>query len=102
VFGKNVDPFDPIGQFCDKGDSYLGAIFPATPEERTAAEDSKQAVAQRFERPVEINVLPETAFYDAETYHQDYYLKNPQAYNFYKWRCGRAQRLEAIWGPPAE
>ena len=102
VFWKNVDPFDPIGQFCDKGDSYRGAIFPATPQETAAAEASKQAVATRFGRSVDVQVLPSATFYDAETYHQDYYLKNPQTYAFYKWRCGRAQRLEAIWGPAAE
>lgn len=97
VFWKNVDPFDAAGQFCDKGESYRGAIFPATPEETIAAEASKQAVAQQFGRAVEVEVLPAATFYDAETYHQDYYLKNPQTYAFYKWRCGRAQRLEAIW-----
>jgi peptide-methionine (S)-S-oxide reductase len=99
VFWRNVDPFDPIGQFCDKGSSYLGAVFPATPQETAAAEASKQAVADRFGRPVEVRILPSARFYDAETYHQDYYLKNPTTYAFYKWRCGRAQRLEALWGP---
>lgn len=102
VFWKNVDPFDPIGQFCDKGSSYRGAIFPATPEEAAAAEASKDAVAERFGRKVEVQILPSAPFYDAEAYHQDYYLKNPQTYAFYKWRCGRAQRLEQIWGPAAD
>jgi len=102
VFWKNVDPFDPDGQFCDKGSSYRGAIFPATPQESLAAEASKEAVAQRFGRQVEVQILPSAPFYDAETYHQDYYLKNPQTYSFYKWRCGRAQRLEDVWGPAAE
>jgi len=99
VYWRNVDPFDPIGQFCDKGESYRAAVFPATPEETQAAEASRQAVALRFGRPVVVEILPAAIFYDAETYHQDYYLKNPQAYRFYKWRCGRAQRLEALWGP---
>ncbi|WP_372707448.1 peptide-methionine (S)-S-oxide reductase MsrA [Brevundimonas sp.] len=99
VFWSNVDPFDPAGQFCDKGDSYRGAVFAATPEETAVAEASKQAVAQRFGRAVDVRVLPSARFYDAETNHQDYYLKNRQAYGFYKWRCGRAQRLEALWGP---
>lgn len=98
VYWRNVDPFDPIGQFCDKGESYRAAVFPATPEETEAAEASKQAVAQRFGRAVAVEILPAAAFYEAETYHQDYYLKNPQAYRFYKWRCGRAQRLEQLWG----
>ena len=98
VFWKNVDPFDAEGQFCDKGSSYRGAIFPATPEETEAANASRAAVAARFGRNVEVTVLPAATFYDAEDYHQDYYLKNASSYNFYKWRCGRAQRLEAVWG----
>lgn len=102
VYWKNVDPFDPTGQFCDKGASYRAAVFPATPEETEAAAMSGQAVAQRFGRPVAVGILPATTFYEAETYHQDYYLKNPQAYRFYKWRCGRAQRLEELWGPGPE
>lgn len=101
VFWRNVDPFDPRGQFCDKGSSYRGAVFPATAQETAAAEASKAAVVQRFGRAVETAVIPALAFYDAEPYHQDYYLKNPQAYGFYKWRCGRAQRLEELWGPPS-
>lgn len=99
VFWKNVDPFDGTGQFCDKGPSYRGAIFPATPEETAAAEASKQAVARQFNREVEVRIVPSARFYDAEPYHQDYYIRNPQTYAFYKWRCGRAQRLEALWGP---
>lgn len=99
VYWRNVDPFDPTGQFCDKGESYRAAIFPATPEEIQAAEVSRQAVAQRFGRAVTVEILPAARFYDAEAYHQDYYLKNPQAYRFYKWRCGRAQRLEELRGP---
>lgn len=98
VFWKNVDPFDPGGQFCDRGESYRGAVFPATPEETQTAEVSKQAVAQRFGREVAVPVLPAAPFYDAEAYHQDYYLKNGATYKFYKWRCGRAQRLEELWG----
>ena len=98
VYWRNVDPFDPIGQFCDKGESYRAVVFPATAEETQAAEASKQAVAQRFGQPVAVEIFPEATFYNAETYHQDYYLKNPPAYRFYKWRCGRAQRLEQLWG----
>lgn len=102
VYWKNVDPFDPTGQFCDKGSSYRAAVFPATPEEAEAAAMSGRAVAERFGRPVAVGILPATTFFEAETYHQDYYLKNPQAYRFYKWRCGRAQRLEELWGSGAQ
>jgi peptide-methionine (S)-S-oxide reductase len=101
AFWKNVDPFDPNGQFCDKGPSYRSAIFVANDEEKRLAEASKAAVAERFADPIATEVLPEQAFYPAEGYHQDYYQKNPAQYKFYKWGCGRAQRLEEIWGKPA-
>jgi peptide-methionine (S)-S-oxide reductase len=39
-------------------------------------------------------------FYPAEEYHQDFYKKNPVRYKFYKYNCGRAQRLEVLWGKP--
>ena len=101
VFWKNVDPFDPIGQFCDKGDSYKSAVFVADEEERRLAETTKKSIEERLKQPVATEILPEQAFYPAEDYHQDYYEKNPARYQYYKWGCGRAQRLEEIWGKPA-
>ncbi len=101
AFWRNVDPFDAAGQFCDKGSSYRSAVFVATDEERSAAEATKASVADRFKMPVATDVLAEQAFYPAEDYHQNYYQTNPAQYKYYKWGCGRAQRLEAIWGEPA-
>lgn len=101
VFWKNVDPFDPNGQFCDKGDSYLSAVFVSGDEEKRLAEASKTAVAARFDEPVATAILPEQAFYPAEDYHQDFYKKSSARYKYYKWGCGRVQRLEEIWGKPA-
>jgi len=101
AFWRNVDPFDAGGQFCDRGDSYRSAIFVETEAQERLAEESKQAVADRFGRAVATEILPAGAFYPAEDYHQNYYEKNPLLYKFYKWNCGRAQRLEEIWGKPA-
>ncbi len=101
AFWRNVDPFDAAGQFCDKGSSYRSAVFVATDAERSAAEATKASVADRFKMPVATEVLAEQAFYPAEDYHQNYYQTNPAQYKYYKWGCGRAQRLEAIWGEPA-
>lgn len=100
AFWRNIDPFDPEGQFCDKGASYRSAVFVAGEEEKRLAEASKEEVATRFDEPVATAILPEQAFYPAEDYHQDYYEKNPARYQYYKWGCGRAQRLEEIWGEP--
>lgn len=98
TFWVNVDPFDARGQFCDKGSSYLSAIFVADEEERRLADASKEAVEARFDEAVATEVLAAAPFYEAEEYHQNYYQKNPMQYRFYKWNCGRAQRLEEIWG----
>ncbi len=102
LFWVNVDPFDNKGQFCDKGFSYRTALFPATAEERAVAEASLAAVAERFpEETVHTEIRDANAFWPVEDYHQDYYLKNPVRYKFYRWNCGRDQRLDAIWGDEA-
>ncbi|WP_119458238.1 peptide-methionine (S)-S-oxide reductase MsrA [Rhodospirillaceae bacterium SYSU D60014] len=100
VFWHNVDPFDAGGQFCDRGSSYRSAIFVATDEQKRLAEASRQELADRFDRPVATEIVPADAFYPAEDYHQNYHDQNPLRYKFYKWNCGRAQRLEEIWGEP--
>lgn len=98
----NIDPFDARGQFCDKGPSYRAAIFVATPEERTLAEQSRaRVVAQFADQTVVTEILPATAFYPIagkESYHQDYYKKSPLRYKGYRWGCGRDNRLREIWG----
>jgi peptide-methionine (S)-S-oxide reductase len=101
TFWRNIDPFDPAGQFCDKGSSYRSAVFAATEQERGAAETTKAAIAKRFDMPVATEILPEQTFYPAEDYHQNFHETNSARYKYYKWGCGRAQRLEEIWGKPA-
>ncbi|MFT6285908.1 MAG: peptide-methionine (S)-S-oxide reductase [Halieaceae bacterium] len=99
IYWINIDPFDPQGQFCDKGFSYKAAIFVADDSERMLAEASLQIVAERFSGDkVVTEILPAAAFWPVEESHQDYYLKNPTRYKYYKWNCGRQQRLDDIWG----
>ncbi len=101
----NTDPFDAAGQFCDKGHSYLAAIFVSTPEERRLAEESKQKVVEMFpEQKVITPILDASTFYPIagdESYHQDYYKKSPLRYKFYRYSCGRDARLKEIWGDKA-
>jgi peptide-methionine (S)-S-oxide reductase len=101
VFWHNIDPLDPGGQFCDRGSSYKSAIFAVDADQRSAAEASKAALdaSDRFDRAIATPVLDAGPFYPAEEYHQDYYRKNPVRYAYYRFRCGRDGRLEALWGP---
>jgi len=104
-FWVNHDPFDARGQFCDKGFSYLAAIFVETDEQRELAERSKQAVVERFaDQEVVTPILPLMTFYPIkgdESFHQDFYKKSPIRYNAYRFSCGRDRRLKEIWGKDA-
>ncbi|QHJ11664.1 Peptide methionine sulfoxide reductase MsrA [Paraglaciecola mesophila] len=101
----NIDPFDARGQFCDKGHSYLSAIFVANEQERSIAEKTKKAVEAQFpEQTVVTPILDAKRFYPIkgnEIAHQDFYKKSPVRYKLYRWNCGRDQRLEEIWGDKA-
>jgi peptide-methionine (S)-S-oxide reductase len=98
-FWHHVDPLVKDRQFCDSGDQYRTAIFYRTEDEKKLAEESKKAVEAKFApRTVYTQIVPAGPFYKAEDYHQDYYEKNPARYKFYRWNCGRDQRLEQIWG----
>jgi len=101
----NIDPFDDRGQFCDKGPSYLSAIFVATEEEKKLAQASLEKVVAQFpEQTVVTPILDAAKFYPIrgdESYHQDYYINYATRYNYYRWRCGRDQRLRDIWGDKA-
>jgi peptide-methionine (S)-S-oxide reductase len=102
AFWRNVDPITPNAQFCDHGSQYRSAIFFQTDEEKRAVDTSKQAIEQskRFTEPIVTQIVMAPQFYPAEEYHQDFYKKNPVRYKFYKYSCGRAQRLEELWGKP--
>jgi peptide-methionine (S)-S-oxide reductase len=100
IFWRNVDPFDGTGQFCDRGRQYRPGIFVHDAEQRRLAEAAKAQMSQRFGRAIAVEVTNATPFWVAEEYHQDYYLKEPVRYRFYRAGCGRDARLEAIWGRP--
>ena len=101
-FWVNIDPFDARGQFCDKGPSYLSAIFVANEEQRKLAEVSRKKVVDRFpDKKVVTPILAASTFWPIkgdESYHQDFYKKSPIRYKFYRFNCGRDRRLKEIWG----
>ncbi|MFT4726175.1 MAG: peptide-methionine (S)-S-oxide reductase [Granulosicoccus sp.] len=104
-FWVNVDPFDARGQFCDKGPSYLSAIFVENDEQRKLAEMSLQVVANQFpDEQIVTPILPLKTFFPIagdEIHHQDFYKKSPIRYKAYRFSCGRDRRLKAIWGDAA-
>ena len=98
IFWRNIDPLDGKGQFCDKGSQYRSAIFYGNAQELALAQQSKAEVAKTLGLPIATTLEVATEFYPAEDYHQDYYLRNPLRYKYYRHGCGRDKRLEALWG----
>ena len=96
-FWRHHDPLDGGGQFCDRGPSYRSAIF-VTEAQRPEAEASLAETQRILGRPVATPIRPLGRFWRAEEYHQDYYEKNSVQYRFYRWRCGRDQRVREVWG----
>jgi len=100
VFWKNVDPTQENGQFVDIGPQYRTAIFYQNEEQKRWAEDSKKKLEDSgtFGKRMVTEIRPAMEFYKAEDYHQDYYIKNPIRYKYYRWGSGRDQFLEKTWG----
>ncbi len=98
-FWRHIDPTDPGGQFADRGSQYRTAIFYHDEEQRHLAEESKQALSKsgRFDKPIATEIVPFTAFYEAEEYHQDYHQKQSSGYQLYRYGSGRDRFLGEKW-----
>ena len=96
TFWRNIDPTVKDRQFCDVGRQYRSAIFYHDSEQERLAKASKEALSDRFPL-IHTEIESASTFYQAEKYHQKYYKKNPVRYRFYRYTCGRLQRLEEIW-----
>ncbi|AIQ97909.1 Peptide methionine sulfoxide reductase MsrA [Prochlorococcus sp. MIT 0801] len=97
----NIDPFDNKGQFCDRGDSYKPVIFTSNEEQKRDAKESKENISVGLNIPFEqlkVDIVESKVFWIAENYHQDFAVKNPLKYNFYRASCGRDNRLKKVWG----
>jgi len=97
----NIDPFDDRGQFCDRGDSYKPIIFTSNKEQESDAKEIQKNISVTLNIPLEqlkVDILESKTFWIAENYHQDFAVKNPLKYNFYRTSCGRDNRLKKIWG----
>ncbi|TKD66425.1 peptide-methionine (R)-S-oxide reductase MsrB [Pseudalkalibacillus hwajinpoensis] len=104
VFWRQIDPTDDGGQFVDRGDQYLSAIFYHNEEQQQAAIESKKEIqnSDRFEKPIVTPIEKATTFYVAEEYHQNYYKENELRYKFYRKNSGRDQFLDKYWGNERE
>ena len=98
-FWRHIDPTVKDRQFCDVGNQYRSGIYWQNEAERKAAEASRDALLKsgRF-KTIHTELAPASAFWLAETYHQDYYKKNPIRYAYYRKSCGRDARVEEVWG----
>ena len=98
IFWKNVDALNAMGQFCDNGFPYTSVIFYDGEEQKKLALKSAEDVkAELKAKEIFTEIIPYTTFYDAEEYHQNYKYKNPIRYKYYRWNCGRDQRLKELW-----
>ena len=101
VFWVNIDPLNGKGQFCDFGTQYRTGIFYADENQQKLAEASREKIIEKLGKLVATEITAASKFYPAEDYHQNYYQVNSVRYNYYRWSCGRDQRLQELWGEKA-
>ncbi|MFC0523247.1 peptide-methionine (R)-S-oxide reductase MsrB [Pontibacillus salicampi] len=99
VFWQQIDPTDAGGQFADRGESYITAIYYHNEKQEELAEASRQKLEESgtFQKPIVTKILPVSTFYPAEEKHQDYYKKQPFHYKRYKQGSGRKDFIESNW-----
>tara|TARA_Y100001968_G_scaffold285171_1_gene284936 strand:+ start:1259 stop:1873 length:615 start_codon:yes stop_codon:yes gene_type:complete len=103
-YWRNIDPLDQEGQFCDRGDSYKPVIFTQSKSQEETSNLSIEKVSKEIDKPIEkikVIIKPFEKFWIAESYHQNFAEINSLTYKFYRYRCGRDQRLEKVWGKNA-
>ncbi|WZN60173.1 peptide methionine sulfoxide reductase MsrA [Chloropicon roscoffensis] len=101
VYWHQIDPTVKDRQFCDGGKQYRSAIFYQNETQKEAAYASfvKYRDSGVFgTKKLYTEIKPAKPFWPAEDYHQDYYLKKPILYKYYRFNCGRDQYLRSIWG----
>ena len=98
-FMRHIDPTDDSGQFCDRGNSYTTAVFVDTEAQREVVETEFESIEASgvLPAPIVTKIRDAAPFYTAEADHQDFYLKNPIRYKFYRQGCKRDERLNDVW-----
>ncbi len=112
-FLRTIDVTDGEGQFCDRGESYIPALFPLDSKQKAAAESALKDAAKDLGKPIAVKLGNNPSFGDAEDYHQNYYqgtnrvvsrfgiVKQSEAYAGYRKGCGRDARVKEVWGNAA-
>lgn len=79
VYFASMDPTQVNGQGPDHGTAYRSIIFYRSNDEKKMATDyiEQLNVSGKYSAPIAVEVVPFTAFYDAEVYHQNYIQHNP-------------------------
>ncbi len=101
LYLRNIDPLDGNGQFCDRGDSYRPVIFYKDSIEKSDAEKALFSASNELRVPLEkisVELKSKGQFWLAEEYHQDFAERNELKYKFYRFSCGRDQKLDKLWG----
>ncbi len=104
LYLRNIDPLDGKGQFCDRGDSYRPVIFFKDQIEESDARNALVSASNELQVPFEkisVELKSKSQFWLAEEYHQNFAERNQLKYNFYRFSCGRDQRLDKLWGDNA-
>lgn len=103
AFWFSIDPLVSNRQFCDTGTQYQTVIFYSNKAEKDIIEASQKNLEEQFNLrgKIKTQILSASTFWPAEKYHQDYYKKNPIRYKFYRYNCGRDERLKDLWGDKA-
>jgi peptide-methionine (S)-S-oxide reductase len=112
-FLRTIDVTDGEGQFCDRGASYIPGLFPLDEKQKKAAAAALKDAEKDLGKPLAVLLSDNSTFYDAEDYHQNYYLgenrvlsrfglvKQSDAYKGYRKGCGRDARVKEVWGDKA-
>lgn len=77
VFFESQDPTQKGGQGPDMGSQYRSIAFYQNQEQKEIIERIKAKTAEKYDKPLAVEVLPFQKFWKAEEYHQDYEERNP-------------------------
>ena len=100
LYFRNIDPLDEGGQFCDRGDSYRAVIFFENSDEKDIASKTLFSASKELGvnlEQINVELKPKSQFWEAEEYHQDFANRNEFKYKFYRFSCGRDQKLDKLW-----